>query len=251
MRARGARTVIPSALMLAVASCASPLADYSGYVAPHPYEIDCAEGFQYAGTALRTNGFVISEVTREASRGVVVGKRDSETMTMAVSCDADGVHVTPSGLTPYARNGMRIAFERVMQTARVVRPPVGMEVSADLITGPEIALYFPRGLGGSAVAARFRIANGGSRPVRLLTQNIQLRTSSGELANATDSGDVQRGAPGLAGEALPRLLASTVLKMGDRTEGFLIFPAGRYEGAVIRLIDVETEEAEEFDVSFH
>ena len=58
-------------------------------------------------------------------------------MQIAVACEADGVHVTTSGLTPYAQNGMRIAFERVMQTARNVRPPTGMEVSAELITGPE------------------------------------------------------------------------------------------------------------------
>jgi hypothetical protein len=251
MRAHVAPTATPLAIMLSLASCAGPLADYSGYVAPRAYEIDCGAGWQYAATALKANGFVIAEVRREASGGVVVGKRDSETMTMAVSCEADGVHVTPSGLTPYARNGMRIAFERVMQTARLVRPPTGMEVSAELITGPESALYFPSGLGGSStVAARFRIANGDSRPVRLLTQNIRLRTASGASQAAIGRDEIQRGFPGLAAEILPRLLASAVLKTGDRAEGFLIFPEDRYEGAVIRLIDVKTEEPEEFDVSF-
>jgi hypothetical protein len=239
-------------IMLALASCASPLADYSGYVAPRAYAIDCEAGWQHAGTALRTNGFVIIEVRREASGGVVVGKRGSETMAMAVSCEADGVHVTPSGLTPFARNGMLIAFERVMETARIVRPPMGMEVSAELITGPESALYFSSGLGASStVAARFRIANGGSRPLRLLTQNIRLRTPSGAWGTALGRDEIQRRLPGLATEILPRLLTSAVLETGKQTEGFLIFPEDRYESAVIGLIDVETEEPEEFDVVFH
>jgi hypothetical protein len=239
------------AIILALASCASPLADYSGYVAPRAYAIDCDAGWQHAGTALKTNGFVITEVRREARGGVVVGKRGSETMTMTVSCEADGVHVTPSGLTPFARNGMLIAFERVMQTARVVRPPMGMEVSAELIAGPESALYFSSGLGASStVAARFRIANGGSRPMRLLTQNIRLRTPSGAWRGAIDPAEIQRRVPGLAAEILPRLLTSAVLHTGERAEGFLIFPEDRYEGAAIQLIDVETEEPEDFDVTF-
>ncbi len=248
LAAMSARLVI----MLALASCASPLADYSGYVAPRAYAIDCEAGWQHAGTALRTNGFVIVEVRREASGGVVVGKRGSETMTMAVSCEADGVHVTPSGLTPFARNGMLIAFERVMETARIERPPMGMEVSAELITGPESALYFSSGLGASStVAVRFRIANGGSRPLRLLTQNIRLRTPSGAWGTALGRDEIQRRLPGLATEILPRLLTSAVLETGKQAEGFLIFPEDRYEGAVIGLIDVETEEPEEFDVTFH
>src|SRR5262249_36881419 len=142
-------------IMLALASCASPLADYSGYVAPRPYAIDCGAGWQHAATALKANGFVIAEVRRETTGGVVVGKRGGETMTMAVSCEADGVHVTPSGLTPFARNGMRIAFERVMEAASVVGPVRGMEVSAELITGPESTIYFSKCLdASSAVAAR-------------------------------------------------------------------------------------------------
>jgi hypothetical protein len=238
-------------IMLALASCAGPLADYSGYVAPRAYTIDCDSGWQYAVTALKANGFVITEVRREAAGGVVVGKRGSEAMQIAVACEADGVHLTTSGLTPYAQNGMRIAFERVMQTARNVRPPMGIEVSAELITGPESALYFPSGLGASStVAARFRIANGGSRPVRLLTQNIQLGTPSGKWVGAIDPDELQRRLPGLAAEILPRLLASAVLDTGARAEGFLVFPEERYEGAVIRVIDVGTGEPEEFDVTF-
>jgi len=138
-----------------------------------------------------------------------------------------------------------------MQTARIVRPPMGMEVSAELITGPESALYFPSGLGASStVVAHFRIANGGSRPVRFLTQNIQLRTPSGKWGGAIDPDELQRRLPGLAAEILPRLLASAVLETGARAEGFLLFPEEHYEGAVIRLIDVGTGEPEEFDVIF-
>jgi hypothetical protein len=238
-------------IMIALASCASPLADYSGYVAPRPYAIDCGAGWQYAATALKTNGFVIAEVRRETTGGVVVGKRGAETMTMAVSCEADGVHVTPSGLTPYARNGMRIAFERVMEAASVVGPARGMEVSAELITGPETAIYFSKALDASlTVAARFRIENGGSRPISLLTDNIRMRSPSGAMGTALGRGEIQHRLPGVAEEILPRLLCSAILKTGDRAEGFLIFPADRYDGAVIQLVDVETQEVEEFETTF-
>lgn len=244
-------TIARFAIIFALASCASPLADYSGYVAPRAYAIDCGAGWQYAATALKTNGFVIAEVRREAAGGVVVGKRGPETMTMAVSCAADGFHVVASGLTPFARNGMQIAFERVMQTASVVRPPAGIEVSAELITGPESALYFSSGLGASSTAAvHFRIANGSPRPMRFLTQNARLRTPSGTSVAAISRDEIQRRLPGLAAEILPRVVASAVLKTGERAEGFLLFPDDRYEGAAIQLIDVETGEPEDFDLAF-
>jgi hypothetical protein len=237
--------------MLFLSSCASPLADYSGYVAPRPYAVDCGAAWQYAATALKANGFAVTEVRREAAGGVVVGKRGGETMTMGVSCEGDGVHVTPSGLTPFARNGMIIAFERVMETARVVQPPRGIEASAELIAGVESALYFSSGLDASVVAARFRIGNGGTRPVSLLTEKIRLRTASGTAGSgALSDAEIQRRLPGAAAEILPRLLRSAVLKTGDRAEGFLIFPADRYESALIPLIDVETKEAEEFETTF-
>jgi hypothetical protein len=258
MRIRGRilPVVIPPAtracfvILIGLGSCASPLADYSGYVAPRPYAIDCGAGWQYAATALKANGFVIGEVRRQATGGVVVGKRGDETMAMAVSCEGDGVHVTPSGLTPYARNGMLIAFERVMQSASAVHPPQGMEVSAELVTSAETGIYFSHALDPSSVAARFRIGNGGERPVRLLTRNITVHAASGSPVSALDTRELQQRAPGLATEIAPRLLPSTVLESGSRAEGFLVFPAGVYEGATIRLIDVETEEAEEFEVAF-
>jgi hypothetical protein len=238
--------------VLALASCASPLADYSGYVAPRPYAVDCGAAWQYAAMALKANGFVVTEVRRQASGGVVVGKRGGETMTMGVSCEGDGVHVTPSGLTPFARNGMIIAFERVSAAASVVQPPKGMEVSAELIAGVESALYFSGGLDASSlVAARFRIGNGGTRPVGLATDKIRMRTGSGTAgAAALSDVEIQRRIPGAAAEILPRLLRSAVLETGDRAEGFLIFPAARYDSALIPLIDVETKEVEEFETTF-
>jgi hypothetical protein len=238
-------------ILLAVASCESPLADYSGYVAPRPYAIDCDSAWQHAATALKTNGFVIAEVQRQTpGQGVVVGKRGAETMSIGVSCEADGVHVTPSGLTPFARNGMLIAFERVTESARVVRPPMGLEVSAELISGPESALYFRTSLAGSStVAVRFRIANGGDRAMSLDTRSIRLRTSSGASVAAIDPDGVRQRAAGLASEIAPRLLTSAVLKTGDRIDGFLIFSEDRYEAAMIPLIDVDTKEAEEFEVA--
>jgi hypothetical protein len=250
LNAKGAAMPVSVLIMLAFSSCASPLADYSGYVAPRPYAIDCGTAWQDAATALKANGFVISQVRRETTSGVVVGKRGTETMSMAVSCESDGVHVTPSGPTPFARNGLRIAFERVMESARTVQPAKGMEVSAELISGPETALYFSQGLDASMVAVRFRIANGGTRPVSLLTEKIRMRTASGAAAKPLSSSEIQHRVPTAAGEIVARLLHSAVLKTGDRADGFLIFPADRYDSALVPFVDVETQEAEEFETAF-
>ena len=235
---------------LALSSCASPLADYSGYVAPRPYAVDCGAAWQYAATALKTNGFTIVEVRREPAGGVVVGKRDGESMSMALSCEADGVHVTPSGPTPFARNGLIIAFERVSASESVVRPAQGIEVRAELIAGPETAIYFSRGLDPSVVAARFRIANGGPRPMGLSAERIRMEASSGATATPLGSNEIERRLPGAATEILPRLLRSALLRTGDRADGFLIFPSGHFDGAIVTLIDEETGEAEEFETSF-
>jgi hypothetical protein len=237
-------------LFLGLAACASPLADYSGYVEPRPYAIDCDSSWRYAATALKANGFVIADVQRGPRGGVVIGKRAGETMTMGLSCEADGVHVSPSGLTPYARNGMRIAFERVMAAAPV-QPPQGLEVKAELIVGPESALYFSRRLDDSTVATLFRIANGGERPMRLIAEKIRLRaSSSGATAAPLDRQEIPPRLPELAAEMIPRLLASTVLERGGRAEGFLVFPGGRYDGALVPLVDVQTQEVEDFEISF-
>jgi hypothetical protein len=238
--------------ILVLASCASPLADYSGYVAPRPYAVECGEAWQYAATALKGNGFKIAEVRREARGGTVIGRRDSEEMRIGLSCESDGVHVTPSGLTPYAQNGLLIAFERVMQTARAERPPPsGMEVEVELIAGPESPLYFSSSLDGSSTtAARFRVANGGARPVKLVAANVRLRAASGALAAPVDGDEIRRRLPALAAEIVPRLLPSGTLESGQRAEGFLLFPENRYEGAMIPLVDVATGESDEFDVGF-
>ena len=64
------------------------------------------------------------------------------------------------------------------------------------------------------------------------------------------SAEIQRRLPTLAPEIFPRQLGSAVLESGRRVEGFLIFPDGDYDGAVVTLIDVETKEPEEFEVTF-
>jgi len=248
-RGRLSARILP---ILLVASCASPLADYSGYVAPRPYAIDCGKAWLYAAAALKANGFAVADVRREARGGTVVGKRDSEEMSMRLSCEPDGAHVTPGGLTPYAQNGLRIAFERIMQSARAEpRPPTGMEVSVELISGPESALHFSQSLEGTSLTAvRIRVANGEARPVRLVAANIRLRAASRAPAAPLDTDGIRRRIPTLAPEIVPRLLVSSVLQPGQSSEGFLLFPEDRYEGATIPLIDVETRESDEFDVGF-
>ena len=84
----------------------------------------------------------------------------------------------------------------------------------------------------------------------LVTDKIRLRTSSGATAAPLSSGEIQERLAAAATQVLPKLLRSAVLKTGDRADGFLIFPAERYDSALVQLVDVETKEAEEFETTF-
>ncbi len=172
-----------------------------------------------------------------------------ETMSMAVSCEADGVHVTPSGPTPYARNGLRIAFERVMETARVVAAAAGHggERRAHHRPGKRALLFArPRCLDGRCALPNRQWGHPAHEPPH---DKIRLRTGSGATAAPLSGARSSAASRMPRAEILPRLLPSVVLKTGDRADGFLIFPADRYDSALVPLIDVETREAEEFEIT--
>lgn len=237
--------------LLYLSSCASPLASYSGYAPPREYSIACDQAYVFAAKALKANGFVISEVERETAAGVIVGVRESvavRRMEMRLACAASGVSLTPSGETPYAENGLRIAFERIAETsATTKRVPQQLEVEADLVTDPETKLYFSAPLG--AAALRVRVANGTARSFDVAPSAILLRVESGTFEPPLVRAEVERRFSSAMSAGSPRLLERARLAPGEAVEGFLIYPSAKYVAAVLRLIDVETGEPEEFETA--
>jgi len=233
-------------------SCASPLASYSGYATPREYAIPCDQAYLFAAKALKANGYAISEVERGTEAGVVVGVRESAVlrkMRMRLACAASGVSLTPSGETPYAENGMRIAFERVAAVgASAKRVPQQLEVEAELVTDPETKLYFSGSLG--AVALRVRLANGTARSFDVAPSAIRLRAESSAFEGPLARDEVERRFSSVMRAPAPPLLDRARLAPGEFLEGFLIYPSGRYVAAVVQLIDVETSEPEEFETAF-
>lgn len=236
-----------------MAACASPLADYSGYVAPRAYPFACEDAFRYAAKALKANGFAVSRIERGEAGGVIEGEREKGgSMKIALTCDASGVWVTPSGETPFAENGMRIAFERVAEEAQRKAPmPTGLEFEAELIREPETQLYFstplaPRGL----VALRMRVANGGDRDVDVDPSAARLRTAEGRLAAPVPLEELRTRLAAKDAARLPEmLLPRTRLQQRQSIRGFLFFPAGDYAAALFPLVDTATGEPEEFEAS--
>jgi hypothetical protein len=165
-------------------------------------------------------------------------------MEMRLACAASGVSLTPSGETPYAENGLRIAFERIAETsATTKRVPQQLEVEADLVTDPETKLYFSGPLG--AVALRVRVANGTTRSFDVAPSAIRLRAESGTFEQPLGRAEVER----RFSSVMPRLLDRARLAPGESVEGFLIYPSGKYVAAVLQLVDVETGEPEEFETA--
>jgi hypothetical protein len=238
--------------LLCLSACVSPLANYSGYAPAREYSIPCDQGYVFAAKALKANGFAISEVERGTGSGVVVGIRESAAvrrMEMRLSCTASGLSLTPSGETPYAENGLRIAFERIAESgATTKRVPQQLEVEAELITDPETKLYFSGPL--AAVALRVRVANGTARPFEINPSTIVLRAESGASEQALARAEIERRFSSVMTAPAPRLFERVRLAPGESVEGFLIYPSGRYVAAVVRLTDVETSEPEEFETAF-
>ena len=140
-----------------------------------------------------------------------------------------------------------------------IRPQLGLESKLDF--GEDLA-------GAGIMAVKIVIQNGSDRAYDLDPAAIELRGAEGSekvaqiplpeaAAKLARSAAAERGqgapSPGAAElESLLRQRALTArkLKPGDKAEGFLYFPVGKYARARATLVDVESGEEEGFLVEF-
>jgi hypothetical protein len=237
----------------AASSCVGPAAQSTpqGAVQLQSYNIPCDDAHRYAARSLKLRGYRITDVERGASGGSVAGRKESgETASIRVTCGGGGVTVNPSGGL-WQDQGMRFTFNQLVEFGdKVWPPPTSPQVRMELISGPESKLEFPQEIEQvGMVAVKVVVFNGGARTVRVDPRRIRARTGSGAGAAALGESGVKERL-GSADPAIgERLLRPAKLKKGDEARGFVFFPAGSYTSAVLVMVDDQTNEADEFEVS--
>lgn len=100
------------------------------------------------------------------------------------------------------------------------------------------------------VLVRVAVRNGTDRPIVLEPASIMLLSASGDPVAAFDEARAAAalGATGPASTVRAGLLARIRIEPGTRVERFLVFPPGTYGEAQVALEDVETGEADGFQV---
>jgi hypothetical protein len=133
----------------------------------------------------------------------------------------------------------------------------------------ETKLDFGEDLGAANVlAVKVTVENGSDITYQLDPASIELRPSEGQgkvtqIATAAAAAAIARASAAEAGPGAPspqpcrieallreRALAARTLRPGDKAEGFVYFPTGRYARARATLIDTATSESEGFLVEF-
>ena len=140
-----------------------------------------------------------------------------------------------------------------------IRPQLGLESKLDF--GEDLA-------GAGILAVKVVIQNGSDRTYELDPASIELRPVEGSakimqiplgqaaaaLAKAAaaerGAGAPSPGATELENVLRSRALTGRKLRPGEKAEGFLYFPVGKYARARATLVDVETTEEEGFLVEF-
>jgi len=140
-----------------------------------------------------------------------------------------------------------------------IRPQHGLESKLDF--GEDLA-------GGGIMAVKVLILNGSDRTYEIDPATIELRPAEGsgkvmQLSLTEAAAALARSAAADRGQGAPtpsaaqletalreRLLTARKLRPGERAEGFLYFPVGKYARARATLVDVESSEEEGFLVEF-
>lgn len=217
-----------------------------------PYPVTCDDAHRYAARALRARQYKITEVTRSAAGGLVVGIKDGQETRMTITCGGDGTRLKATGGGSWVEQGLQFSFHLVAEKGdRFWPPPKAPRVQLELIEGPEIKLWFPQDLSSAGVAAvRVRIFNGGSRDLRLDPNQITAASSSGQSVRALPAAEVRKRLAGIDPGIGERVLQPLTLKNGNMAKGFVFFPAGSYVSGTVQLVDVPTGEADGYEVSF-
>jgi hypothetical protein len=105
-------------------------------------------------------------------------------------------------------------------------------------------------MAGDDVLVRVTVRNGTDRPVVIEGSSIALLSPSGDPVAPLDNGALAAslGTGDAASVVRGRLLQPTRVEPGTAVERFLVFPPGQYGEAQVALEDVETGEADGFQV---
>jgi hypothetical protein len=218
------------------------------------YPISCEEGRRYAAKTFKARNYRITSVGRSGDETTVDGRNDAEKVTarLTVTCGANGVMVRPSGAGQWTTDGLRFGFYQVAEAGdRIWPPPKGPVVKMELYRGPESIIEFPSDLDSvGVVAVRVRIINAGERTMRIDPRRIHATSGAGAQVSALAAVDAERKLAGIDPDIKSKLLQPIKLKQGESTIGFVFFPTGDYTGGSLALIDDQTGEADDYDVSF-
>lgn len=216
------------------------------------YPISCEQGRRYAAQALKVRNYRITDVTRDGPRTVVSGETDKVSSSVTVECQQGGVTAHASGGGRWVTDGLRFGFYQLAESGdRIWPPPTGPVVKMELWQGPEAKIEFPSELEPlGVVAVKVRVINAGDRVLRIDPRRVHVHGESGGSVAPISPADAERRLASMDPEIKSKLLQPTRLAPGEKTVGFVFFPAGAYTGGSLALIDQKTGEADDYDVNF-
>ncbi len=218
------------------------------------YPISCEDGRRYAARTFKARNYRITGVERSGSDTIVDGQNDTEKVSarLTVTCGGDGVAVRPSGAGRWTLDGLRFGFHQIAEAGdRIWPPPKGPVVKMELYRGPEAKIEFPSDLEPlGVVAVRVRVINAGERTLGVDPRRVQAVSESRRTTAPLARTDAERRLAGMDPDIQSKLLRPTKLKQGEEITGFVFFPTGAYSGGSLALIDEQTGEADDYDVSF-
>jgi len=258
LRLRVAAMMLALGSALAAAGCLSGPLSEGNAAKPNldtkVYPISCEDGRRYAAKAFKARNYRITSVGRSGDETTVDARNDAERVTarLTVTCGADGVTVRPSGGGQWTMDGIRFGFYQVAEAGdRIWPPPKGPVVKMELYRGPESIIEFPSDLDSiGVVAVRVRVINAGERTLRIDPRSVHATSDGAPEVAALAPADAERRLAGIDPDIKSKVLQPAKLKQGESTVGFVFFPTGNYTGGSLALIDDQTGEADDYDVSF-
>jgi len=252
------RRLAVTVTLVLLAACPAP----RRYAVEQP-GLSCEKATRLAYDTMMQLGYTVTEAVPAtlAAPGRVVGSKrrpdgSLDRGVVRVACDAAGATLQPveGDLVP------RYDFSRgfgYSSTALAKQPPAaavaagGLEVSVEAIDVPRATLD----LGGWPLAfaqalIRVTVRNGTDRSVVVEGEQVLLITASGDLVSPLGHaalGAAWNGTPSAA-TVRARLLGRETVAPRAAVERYLVFPPGQYDEAQVALEDVETGEADGFQV---
>jgi len=241
----------------------------AGCPAPRRYAVEqpgmpCERGTRLGYETMQQLGYTVTEAVEatRAAPGRVVGtkRRPDGTVDRAVvrvTCDAEGVVFQPveGDLVPTYEFSRGFGYS---STALAKQPVAERAVESGRLEATIEAIDVPRAtldLGGWPMAdedvlVRVTVRNGADRPVVVEPSSIKLLAPNGEPVLALHGAALAAslGTGSAAATVRAGLLGRTRVEPGTRIQRFLVFPPGQYGEAQVALEDVETGEADGFQV---